>query len=279
MTASLDELSPRSLALSDRLGDDEALEINQAILELDPANELAATRLGIGLLNAERLEEAIAVFEAALRAHPENTVADKRLQQARRDIATAAVPKPRRRPKARIAREVWVKAMDYKEGWTATKPGQLTWVSDAGIIDHTRTPQDPRQRPAVGRTDLARGRSGRPLFRAIRTRSRCSPRSRRARSFDPAFVAAQSGSAEDGERWPWVTEVRVITTLPADSAPTLEELKIPASSMQQRTRKQLDATQSGTLLGRYGRLTQLSGNAPRIAESLKVLAGPADKRE
>ncbi len=66
-------------------------------------------------------------------------------------------------------------------------------------------------------------------------------------------MAAQSGSAEDAERWPWVTEVRVLTTLPLDSAPTLEELQIPVNSMQQRTRKLLDATQSGLLLGRYGR--------------------------
>jgi tetratricopeptide (TPR) repeat protein len=251
MNNTLDQLLTRSFALSDRLGTDESLEINQAILEVDPTNEMAATRLGIGLLNVERPEDAITVFEAALRAHPDNTVADKRLQQARRDIATAAVPKPRRRPKARIAREVWVKAMEYKAGWTA-KPGALTWVSDAGIIDHNgrrkiRDNGQPWGEPSwrigdqvglyVGGTDrigVLAEIAARPVF-------------------DPAFVAGQSGSAEDGERWPWVTEVRVINTLPPASAPTLEDLKIAGSSMQQRTRKLLDATQSGCLLGRYGR--------------------------
>jgi tetratricopeptide (TPR) repeat protein len=251
MTDSLDELLARSLALSDRLGADEALEVNQTALELDPASEIAATRLGIGLLNAGRPEEAIGVLEAALRAHPDNTVADKRLQQARRDIATDGVTAPRRRPKARIAREVWVKAMDYKAGWTA-KPGGLTWVSDAGIIDHNgrrkiRDNGQPWGEPSwrmgdqvglyVGGTDrigVLAEIAARPVF-------------------DPAFVASQSGSVEDGERWPWVTEVRVINTLPAASAPTLEDLRIPGSSMQQRTRKLLDATQSRLLLGAYGR--------------------------
>jgi tetratricopeptide (TPR) repeat protein len=251
MTTTLDQLLARSLALSTQLGVDEALEINQSILELEPANEIAATRLGIGLLNAGRAEEAIAVLETAVRAHPDNTVADKRLQQARRDIATVAAPKPRRRPKARIAREVWVKAMEYKAGWTA-KPGALTWVSDAGIIDHNgrrklRDNGQPWGEPSwrmgdqvglyVGGTDrigVLAEIAARPVF-------------------DPGFVASQSGSTEDGERWPWVTEVRVINTLPAASAPTLEDLEIPGSSMQQRTRKLLDATQSALLLGRYGR--------------------------
>jgi tetratricopeptide (TPR) repeat protein len=251
MTDSLDQLLARSLALSDQLGTDEALRINEAILTLDPANELAATRLGIGLLNAGRLEEAIAVLEEAVRAHPENTVAGKRLQQARRDVATAAAPKPRRRPKARIAREVWVKAMQYKAGWTA-KPGALTWVNDAGIIDHNgrrklRDNGQPWGEPSwrvgdqvglyLDTTDTI------PVLAEIAARP----------VFDPAFVASQSGSAEDAERWPWVTEVRVINTLPPDSAPTLEDLKIPGNSMQQRTRKLLDATQSDRLLGRYGR--------------------------
>ena len=45
----------------------------------------------------------------------------------------------------------------------------------------------------------------------------------------------------------------MLTALPLDSAPSLEELQIPVNSMQQRTRKLLDATQSGLLLGRYGR--------------------------
>jgi hypothetical protein len=251
MTDSLDQLLARSLALSDQLGTDEALEINQAILKHDPANELAATRLGIGLLNAGRLEDAIVVLEEAVRAHPENTVADKRLQQARRDIATAAVPKPRRRPKARIAREVWVKAMEYKSGWT-TKPGQMTWVSDAGIIDHNGRRKIRDNGQPWGEPSWRVGDQVGLYFDETNTIPVLAEIAARP-VFDPAFVAGQSGSVEDGERWPWVTEVRVITTLPPADAPTLEDLQIPASSMQQRTRKQLDPTQSGVLLGAYGR--------------------------
>ncbi len=251
MNDSLDELLDRSLALGNRLAVDEALEINQAILELDPANEIAATRLGIGLIGAGRPEDAVPVFEAVLRTHPENAFAEKRMQQAQRDIASAGAAKPRRRRKAKVAREVWVKAMHYKDGFTVT-PGRLTWVSDAGIIDQYgrrrfRDNGQPWGEPSW--------RVGDPVGLCLDDSNRVAVLTEVAArpAFDPSFVAAQSGSAEDGERWPWVTEVRVLTTLPPESAPTLEDLEIPVNSMQQRTRKLLDATQSGLLLNRYGR--------------------------
>ena len=70
MTSSLAELLTRSTALGGRLSVGEALEINQAILEIDPGNELAATRLGIGLLSADRAQDAVPVLEAAVLVTP-----------------------------------------------------------------------------------------------------------------------------------------------------------------------------------------------------------------
>ena len=133
MTSSLEELLTRSAALGGRLAVGEALEINQAILEIDPENEIAATRLGIGLLSADRAQDAVPVLEAAVVAHPSNVFASRRLEQARRDLVRAAVPERKRRGAA-PARGVWVKAVPDVDGWTA-KAGELSWVNDAGIID------------------------------------------------------------------------------------------------------------------------------------------------
>ena len=229
---------------------DAAIEINQAILDLDPGSELAATRLGIGLLNAERHEEAIAVFEAALVAHPDNTVAAKRLlagpprRRDRRRPQTAPPPQGPDRPRG-------LGQGDGLQGRPAAKPGQLTWVSDAGILDHNgrRKFRDNGQ-PWGEPTWRIGDQVGLYIGGAISVLVEIAARP----VFDPSFVASQnSGLAEDGERWPCVTRSCAITTLPADSAPTLEDLNIPASSMPQRARKQLDPTQSGTLLGAYGR--------------------------
>ena len=251
MTSSLNELLERSLALGDRLGVDESLEINQAILELDPANEFAATRLGIGLLNAERAEEAIPVFEAALRAHPENAFADKRLQQARRDLASIGAKAPRRRRRARVP------ARYGSRQWTTRRAGPR----HAGSAHLGQRRRDHRSARARKFRDNGQPwgepswRLGDPVGLCFGATDKISMLVEVAApaSFDPAFVASESGSAEDADGWPWVTEVRVINTLPLDSAPTLDELNIPASSVQQRTRKLLDATQAGILLGRYGR--------------------------
>jgi tetratricopeptide (TPR) repeat protein len=245
MTSSLDDLLARSLALGDRLDVDEAVEINRAILELDPANEHAGTRLAIGLLNRGQAAEAIPVLETVLAAHPKNPFAGKRLAQAQRDLAGGVIraSSPNR---SRATKSVWVKAMHYEEGYTI-EPGSLSWVSDAGIIGKDgrrviRADGVPAGEPSwqVGeRVGLYFGGTRRvPVLVEIAQRP----------YFDPQFVIDESGSEEDGRRWPWVTKVRGINALPLEEAPTLDQLEIPGAAMQQRTRKVLSDAQAALLL-------------------------------
>ena len=59
MPLELEELRARSTLLSAALGDDEALEVNEAILDLDPGDPVATNRLGIGLINRRRYQQAV----------------------------------------------------------------------------------------------------------------------------------------------------------------------------------------------------------------------------
>ena len=246
MTDTLEELLTRSEALGGRLSVGEALEINQAILDIDPENEIAATRLGIGLLSADRAEDAVPVLEAAVRAHPRNQFASRRLEQARRDVTRGTIPVPKRRGAA-AARGVWVKAMPHAEGWTAN-PGELSWVNDAGIIDKNGDRVYREDGQAAGKPSW---RVGDPvgLYDGATKCVSILGEVAQAPSFDPAFVAAESGSPKDGERWPWVTMIRVLNVVPVEAAPTLEALDIADRSMQQRTRKLLDDAQAKVMLG------------------------------
>lgn len=83
MPLEVDELRARSQQLGSRLGDDEALEVNEAILHLDPGDPVATNRLGIGLINRGWYERAVEVLELGARVHPDNAIMVKRLAQAR----------------------------------------------------------------------------------------------------------------------------------------------------------------------------------------------------
>jgi hypothetical protein len=246
MTSSLEELLTRSAALGGRLSVGEALEINQAILEIDPENEIAATRLGIGLLSADRVQDAVPVLEAAVLAHPGNAFASRRLEQARRDLVRPPVPERKRRGAA-PPRGVWVKAMPHPDGWSV-KPGELSWVNDAGIIDKEGHRVFREDGQAAGKPSW---RVGDPvgLYSGETKRVSVLGEVAQAPAFDPVFVAVNSGSAKDGQRWPWVTMIRVLHCAPTDIGPTLEELAIAGRGMQLRTRKLLDDAQAKVLLG------------------------------
>ena len=188
------------------------------------------------------------VLEAALRAHPRNVFAGRRLEQARRDITRGATPVPRRRgAAAATTRGVWVKAMPHEPGWSVT-PGELSWVNDAGIISKHGDRVYREDGQAAGKPSWRVGDPVGLYFGATKCVTVLAEVAQLP-SFDPAFVAAESGAAADGERWPWVTMIRVINTVPQDAAPTLEELGIGDRSMQQRTRKLLDDAQTKVLLG------------------------------
>ena len=69
MTEELTALEERARALHEH-GDtsDEALEVNAAILALDPTNAAATNRLGVALTKRGQLEDALAVFQDGLAA-------------------------------------------------------------------------------------------------------------------------------------------------------------------------------------------------------------------
>jgi hypothetical protein len=248
--ASLEALLQRSAEL-DVLASEDALAVNAAILEIDPANPIATNRLGIGLLNADRPAESVEVFERGLAAHPENPIMLRRIDQARRalekaDAAPPPAPKRRRTPAAGPG--AWIKALRDETGWTVA-PGDLAWVSDGGKVDAEgvralRADGTPWGEPSWKVGDAVGLYVAGTLRVPVLVEIAEPPR------FDPAFVTEQTGSAEDGERWPWVTPVRGIAAFPEGEAPTLTELGIDAGSMQQRSRKRLDADQRERLLAR-----------------------------
>ena len=180
MTSSLEELLTRSAALGGRLSVGEALEINQAILEIDPENEIAATRLGIGLLSADRAQDAVPVLEAAVLAHPAQRVREPA------PGAGAARPRPPGGPRAQAARRA-ARARRLGQGrartldgWTV-EPGELSWVNDAGIIDKDGYRVYREDGQAAGRPSW---RVGDPvgLYSDVdQARRRCWARSRRRR--------------------------------------------------------------------------------------------------
>lgn len=86
MTTELADLLRRSDALASRLADEEALEVNAAILDLRPGDPKITNRLGIGLLKNQESGQAVDVLEAGLRQHPDNPIMLSRLAEARRGV-------------------------------------------------------------------------------------------------------------------------------------------------------------------------------------------------
>src|SRR3954470_19499504 len=142
MARSLDDLRARSDALASNLDDAEALEVNAAILALEPGDAVATNRLGAGLIAGGRPAEAVDVFEAGLEAHPGNAIMRDRLKQARH-AAALPPPKPaaarggRRSVRTDGAPTAWIKALrdDGNGDGSTVRPDERTWVSDPGQID------------------------------------------------------------------------------------------------------------------------------------------------
>ena len=70
---------------------------------------------------------------------------------------------------------------------------------------------------------------------------------------DPARVARESEDQADGERWPWLTEVRVLDVRDLADAPRLSALDIETTSMMRRTRLALGQDRRRLLLEAFGR--------------------------
>jgi hypothetical protein len=252
MAGSLDDLRARSDALASSLGDDEALDVNAAILAAEPGDAVATNRLGAGLIAVGRATEAVEVFEAGLEANPANRIMLDRLKQARHAAARPA-PKPVSKGGSRGGRSsargsaTWIKAVHYSDdGWTVP-PGELRWISDPGQVDESgervhRADGQPAGAPTwrVGdRVGLYFGGTYKvPVLVEVAELPR----------FDPAFVERETGSHEDAERWPWVTPIRGLKAVSVEDAPSLSDLGIEHSSMQHRARLKLDAERAGRLL-------------------------------
>jgi predicted Zn-dependent protease len=89
--------------------------VNQAILELDPANPVATNRVAAALFNADRLDDAEDVLIAGLRAHPDNQFMHGPLKRVC----------DRRAMSRRGPADAWVKAVHYYgDGWTI-EPGEV----------------------------------------------------------------------------------------------------------------------------------------------------------
>jgi hypothetical protein len=259
MAGSLDDLRARSDALASALADDEALEVNAAILAAEPGDAVATNRLGAGLIAVGRAAEAVEVFEAGLEAHPANPIMLDRLKQARHAAARPA-PKP---PAAKGGRRgtrsstgaptAWIKAV-YHEGdhnEEPPEPGEVTWIGDAGQLDEHgerayRADGQPRGEPTWRVGDHVGLYYGGTYKVPVLAEVAELPR------FDPEFVRRETGADEDAERWPWVTTIRVTHAVAVDDAPTLSDLGIEHGSMQQRSRLKLDAEQRERLLRLLG---------------------------
>ena len=250
MALSLDELRARSTALGESLADDEALAVNAAILELVPADAVATNRLGAGLIALGRAKDAIEVYTDGLEAHPDNAIMRDRLKQAQHAAAlaheTAASGRPRTR---RATRTGWIKSI-YQSDWTV-EPGEETWINDAG--QHNAKGERMYRADGVAWGEPS-WRIGDPvgLYFGGTYKVPILVEVAGPPSFDPALVARESGSAEEGERWPWVTPIRGIAALALGDAPTLSDLGIEHNRMQQRARLMLDDDERKRLLQLLG---------------------------
>ncbi len=254
MSRRLEDLRTRSDALADALASDEAVAVNADILGMEPTDVKAATRLGAGLLLLGRTKDALEVYERGLEAHPDNTMIRNRVAQARNAVrlgarVTASVPR-RGGTVAQRAPAGWLKSIYHEPGWTV-EPGEETWISDAGQVraDGARMYRSdgvPWGEPSWQVGDPVGLYFGGTFKVPILVEVAGPPR------FDPEHVREQTGLAEDAERWPWVTPIRGIAAVPLEDAPTLADLRIETTSMQQRARLLLDDDKRDRLLGLFG---------------------------
>ena len=127
MATELEELRARSRLLADRLGDQDAVDVNAAILDIDPGDPVATNRLGIGLLKQGLAADAVVVLEAGLRVHPDDSIMQNRLAEARR--ALEKPPLTKKKGASRLGHSDHVGATT---GWTDFEPAELVEQALAG---------------------------------------------------------------------------------------------------------------------------------------------------
>ena len=168
---------------------------------------------------------------------------------------------------------MWVKAVPHADGWTV-KPGELSWVNDAGIIDKHGYRVYREDGQAAGKPSW---RVGDPvgLYSDVTKRVSVLGEVAYAPSFDPTFVAAESGSAKDGQRWPWVTMIRVLhcdgTDCRADARRARDRRTRHAAADAQAARRR---SGQGAARRAHGDLTISITPAPTVT-SVEVTCGSA----
>jgi tetratricopeptide (TPR) repeat protein len=244
LRARSDELEPADL--------DDAVAVYEAILRLEEGDVLATRGLALALIKLREFDRAEEIVQEALVLHPEDNVLLARADDIRRGRRWAAneagTGKGRTRSAVTRIASTWIKAVhDDGSGW-AERPGDETWLSDPG------------QRDARGkRLYTAAGEPwGRPSWRVGEQAGVYFGGTQRVPvlveitvppEFNPAFVqAATWAKDDDGERWPWVTWVRVLKAVDVDRAPTLGQLGIATTSLQQRARLRTDPEIHGRLV-------------------------------
>ena len=241
-TAELDGLRRRSEALAGEAGDD-ALKVNRAILALAPDDPVASNRLGIALINLHRYDEAVEVLAPAVDAHPDNPIAVKRLEEARRrQRAGPPAPAPSRggggaRPPRSDGPTHWIKAVHYHDDEWTIDPGEGTWISDIGRRDAGgrrvyREDGVPWGEPSWKVGEEVGLYFGGTLKVPVLVAVIAAP------EFNPELVQAEAhgGEPDAGERWPWVTRVKGLRAVSLERAPSLDRLGIPHERVQRRPR-------------------------------------------
>ena len=233
----LDALRARAKSLAPDAWD-EHVSVNEAILRLQAGDLVATRRLALALVKLGNFDRAEEIVQEALALQPGDDLLMRRAQDIARGRprAEVAAANARNRPSVERLPSTWIKAVHYDgDGWTESEGTEL-WISDPG------------QRDAIGeRLYTASGDPyGRPSWRVGEEagiylggthRVPMLVEIIRPPDFNPSHVqAADWAQPGDGERWPWVTWVRVLKSVAVEAAPTLDELGIESSSMQQRAR-------------------------------------------
>jgi hypothetical protein len=220
----------------------EQVAVNEAILRLQAGHLVATRRLALALVKLGQFDRAEEVVQEALVLHPADDILTHRVEDIARGrrIAVSEAESRSSRSSVDQAPSSWIKAVHYKgDGWVESE-GTNYWISDPGQRDESgarlyTAAGEPWGRPSWrvgGEAGIYYGGTGRvPLLVQI-----IQPP-----EFNPSLVqTADWAQPGDGERWPWVTWVRVLNSVPVDAAPTLGQLGIQTSSMQQRARLRTD---------------------------------------
>lgn len=212
--------------------------MSESILRLKAGDLLASRGLALALVKLGDFDRADEVVQEALVLHPGDDILVRRaadIPRGRRAYEAAAA-KAKTSSTAARAPSTWIKAVHYDGvGWKEPS-GTKLWISDPG------------QRDASGERLYTAGGEpwGRPSWRVGEEAGIYLGGTHRVPllveiieppEFNPSLVqAADWAQPGDGERWPWVTWVRILENVGVDAAPRLDQLGIQTSSMQQRAR-------------------------------------------